>query len=654
MSWEGKVYVTAANPYPGQMRPIEGAQPDRSGNLSMAPDNGIGMNVYIAGGAGPGGAVVVTGNLGLSLSGASISGSFGGDVNITASIPLTVTSSQGSPVWTTGSAYILNPVTQVTASIPGTVAVSQTNVPLTQAVTFAQPIQVRGVVDVTSTLQVTGTVALESTGVFVTNLPATQSVSGVGVFLVREQSPVTGVEVTNLPPTQSVFVINQTSGSVTIDGTASITGTVHVDNPVTAIDVNNFPATQSVYVVNQTSGSVSVSGTASITGVVHVDNLPATQSVYVINQLSGVIAVSQTNPVLTSSVEVSNFPATQQVEISGITPVSGYLPVSGNLQVSLSGSSEVSITASIPLTVTSSQASPVWVTGVSVPASVTASITGVVAVSQTNPVTLVTVSGTGVFLVQEQNPITGVSVNNWPATIQVTAPAELPLYVLPAGPFEVSQSNPVLTSSVTVLNFPATTSVTGTVAVSNLPLTQTVSGTVGLSGPVAVTGVVTASITGALSATILNLPATQSVYVVNQSSASLGVVEISGVTAISGYLPVTGQISVDLSGATISASISADININGLTVSNNYSIPFPTASVVLLPANVNRKGFAIFNDTNQNVLIRFGSTASMTAWTFNLYPQFFYEPTAQVWKGDIACIGVGPGSGALQVEEMFL
>jgi hypothetical protein len=470
MSWEGKTYVTAANPAPGQMRIIEGVGPDKSGNLPYAPDYGVGVNVYIAGGMGPLGSIPVsqTNPVNISLSGVTIGG------------VIEVTTSQGHPVGVSGTVFVEN----FPAFFP---------------------------ITVTGALPVTGVVTVLNTGVFVQNWPTQVS----GVYVLNTAS----VTVTNFPdPVTSV--------------TMTLTGVLPVSQ-------TNLPATQSVYVVNQTSGSVTVSGTASVS--------------------------------------VTNFPS------------------------------------------------------------------------------VVTVTGTGAFDVTVLNPVTGVNVLNFPVTqsvfvvnqgtssfagdVNITASITLP----------VSQTNPVLTSSVNVLNWPATASVqsvTGTVAVSNLPVTQTVSGSVGIDGPVAITGVVTATLTGALSATITNLPATQSVYVVNQVSSSTGVVEISGVNVVSGALQVT------VSGLSFSGA--SDVNINGTTISNNYSIDFPTASLVLLPANAARKNFTIFNDSDQNLLVRFGPTASLVTWTFNLYPQHYYEPTAQVWKGDVSCIGAASGSGALQVEEMFL
>ena len=73
MSWEGQIIVTASNPFPGHLRPIDGTQPDASGTYPMASDDGLGLNVYIAGGMGLSGSipVVIVGSSGSGGGGVS-------------------------------------------------------------------------------------------------------------------------------------------------------------------------------------------------------------------------------------------------------------------------------------------------------------------------------------------------------------------------------------------------------------------------------------------------------------------------------------------------------------------------------------------------------------------------------------------------------
>lgn len=69
MSYITKVYVTASNPFPGQLRPIEGYSVDK-----QLSDDGIGINTYIAGGTGPSGSVIVSVTGAVVVSGITMSG----------------------------------------------------------------------------------------------------------------------------------------------------------------------------------------------------------------------------------------------------------------------------------------------------------------------------------------------------------------------------------------------------------------------------------------------------------------------------------------------------------------------------------------------------------------------------------------------------
>jgi hypothetical protein len=249
-NYAADAYVTAANPAPG--RPEVVSYPIRSGTgwtegFVTKSDGGIGLNVYLAGGVGPSGAIPVsqTNPTQISLSGVTIGG------------VIEVTSSQANPAWVTGSVYVLNPSSgsggisgTITATITGVVEVSQSNIQLTQSVyVLQQPIGVTGTVGVSGTASV-----------------RVESFSGP-----VEVTGVVTVSQSNLPLTQSVFVVNQTSGSVTVSGTASVSVTnfppVLTVSGTGAFDVTvlNIPATQSVYVVNPSSASIVISGALDVT-----------------------------------------------------------------------------------------------------------------------------------------------------------------------------------------------------------------------------------------------------------------------------------------------------------------------------------------------------------------------------------------------------
>lgn len=174
-NYAADAYVTAANPAPGREEYVSYLVPSGTGfqeRFLTKSDGGIGLNVYIAGGTGPGGAIPVTGTLDVNLSGATISGSFGGDVNITASIPLYVTSTVSDPVWVTGSVEVVNLAFPATQSVE---IVSPDPLRVTGSVEVVGTASV-AIVSLPSPIDVTGTVRLESTGVFVQNWPETQNV----------------------------------------------------------------------------------------------------------------------------------------------------------------------------------------------------------------------------------------------------------------------------------------------------------------------------------------------------------------------------------------------------------------------------------------------------------------------------------------------
>ena len=80
-------------------------------------------------------------------------------------------------------------------------------------------------------------------------------------------------------------------------------------------------------------------------------------------------------------------------------------------------------------------------------------------------------------------------------------------------------------------------------------------------------------------------------------------------------------------------------------------------STVVLTASATRVSFNVFNDSNQNVLLRFAQSASLSSWTFALGPQQYYESPFPSWQGSVHAVwvpfpGGGAPSGTLQVTEL--
>ena len=298
------VYVTGANPPPGRLVPVIGAPP----NAPKVPDNGIGINVYIAGGAGPNGAIPVsqTNPTQISLSGVSLSG------------VLTVTSSYQDPVWVTGSVLVLNPSSgsggggnvNVTASI---VLPIKGELPTGGDTTGTNPVLVAGAWN--GQVQPIQLEFGNAVAVTLKQGSSAATIGGVGTQQAGSNNAILAAiaRYTQVMPTFSYddhvqwLQVDQHGRLIVTQGDAplGVTGTVAV---------SSLPGPLGV------TGTVQVSGTASV----QVVNLPTTQSVSVANPVTATV----TNfPVQTTGVYVQNWPSTQQVAISGILPVNGKLPV---------------------------------------------------------------------------------------------------------------------------------------------------------------------------------------------------------------------------------------------------------------------------------------------------------------------------------------
>ncbi len=76
------------------------------------------------------------------------------------------------------------------------------------------------------------------------------------------------------------------------------------------------------------------------------------------------------------------------------------------------------------------------------------------------------------------------------------------------------------------------------------------------------------------------------------------------------------------------------------------------SSVTLLASNASRKGAAFFNESTQILYVKFGTTASSTDYTLQLFPNAYYEiPTTTVYTGRIDGIWAS-ANGACQVTEL--
>ena len=475
---------------------------------------------------------------------------------------------------------------------------------------------------------------------------------------VSQSNPVTNVTVSNFPATQ--YVTASVANPVWVTGTTHIDNavlTVSQSNPVTSVVVSNLPTTQLVTssIANPVwvtgALAISESGTFTVTGTVHLDNTSLT--------------VSQSNP--TTSVTVSNFPASQVVTASIANPVT----ITGSVYVlnpSGGGSSGASdgLTGTIaphtatlvgavnpsgnlvPFTTDASGNLLVTVIGMSTGSIqvVTASITNPVTISGTTHIDNVSLT------VSQSNPVTSLSVSNFPSSQIVTASIGNAVTIsgtvhIDNTSVTVSQSNPV--TSVTVSNLPAIQLVTSSLAnpvwtTGTMHLDNT-SLTVSQSNPVTSVAVSNLPASQVVTASIANpVTITGSVYVLNPSGGGssgasdgltgtiapstatlVGAVNTSGnlvplTTDVSGNLLVTvvglatGSIQV------VTASIANPVTITGSVYVLNPSgggggsgdliatgTLNPASGVLVLGVNPSNTAVSLITDANAALIVNVAS-----------------------------------------------
>lgn len=90
-------------------------------------------------------------------------------------------------------------------------------------------------------------------------------------------------------------------------------------------------------------------------------------------------------------------------------------------------------------------------------------------------------------------------------------------------------------------------------------------------------------------------------------------------------------------------------SITTAPVHTNVSIA--ASSTIVLAANTARKGFVIYNDSSQDVYIKYGTGASLTSFVYRIPANTAYEPSGAVHTGVIYHIAAA-ASGTLRVTEM--
>src|SRR5579885_3178626 len=359
-----------------------------------------------------------------------------------------VSASVQLPIFSTG------PV-GVTASAPLPVDIN--NWPATIAVSGSQALRIWD----GGTQGVSGTV-----GAVVQNWPATVGVSASVPLQVWSEGPnaVSGTLQVYTSAAQGVSASAQLSFFATGPIGVSASATLPIQGVVGGVPIQIW-----------SEGTIGVSGSFSLGGQVGVNNFPAVQAVSgnvgaVIQNWPATIGVSGSTALRVWDGGVQGVTASQQLPVFNTGPVG----VSGTVAVTTSGPLQVwtegafGVSASVQL--------PVYNTG-------PVGVTGTVAITTTNPLQVYSsgtlgVSGTvGVNnfpAIQAVSGNVGAVIQNWPATLGISASAVLP---------------------VDVNNWPATIGISGSTAIR-----------VWDSGISAVSGTVTVTSTGSLGVSVQNTP----------------------------------------------------------------------------------------------------------------------------------------------------
>lgn len=130
---------------------------------------------------------------------------------------------------------------------------------------------------------------------------------------------------------------------------------------------------------------------------------------------------------------------------------------------------------------------------------------------------------------------------------------------------------------------------------------------------------------------------------------------------IGGTISLPTGAATETSLATVAGAVSSSnlrVVESGLSLpisssaAETYSIDDQATSATLLDANASRKGFGIYNDSAQDLYIKFGETATTTSFSVKLQPAAYYELAGHgVYTGRIDGIWGANGTGAARVTE---
>jgi hypothetical protein len=83
-----------------------------------------------------------------------------------------------------------------------------------------------------------------------------------------------------------------------------------------------------------------------------------------------------------------------------------------------------------------------------------------------------------------------------------------------------------------------------------------------------------------------------------------------------------------------------DVSETASTANTNRLVA-NTTSQQMFPANASRKGMVLNNESGSiSILLKYGSGANSTSYTYKVYPGYIFEMPKPIWKGNVHIIAV--------------
>jgi hypothetical protein len=98
------------------------------------------------------------------------------------------------------------------------------------------------------------------------------------------------------------------------------------------------------------------------------------------------------------------------------------------------------------------------------------------------------------------------------------------------------------------------------------------------------------------------------------------------------------------------------LNVNNVTnfISTSANLSSVTSTIfsqTILPSNINRRGFILYNDSNFMCYVAFAATSSSSAFSILLNSNMTYQNEAIIYTGVVSCIW-NVANGFLRVTEL--